>query len=157
MKYKRVVRILFVCLGNICRSPMAEAVFMQMVREAGLSQHFEVESAGIGNWHAGQPPHPGTVNVLRKNSIEVNGKTARQINPTDLKAFDYIVAMDSENVSDIQSRFGKRVPRLMDFAPQSLVRDVPDPFYEGNFEAVYQLIQVGCKGLLDYIRQIERF
>lgn len=157
MNYKRVVRILFVCLGNICRSPMAEAVFRQMAREAGISDHFEVASAGIGNWHTGQPPHPGTLDVLHNHSVEINGKTARQIGPTDLKTFDYIVAMDSENVTDIQARFGKHVPRLMDFAPQMLIHDVPDPYYDGNFEAVYQLIKIGCQGLLKHIRHIEGF
>ena len=150
----KIVRVLFVCLGNICRSPMAEAVFRHLVQEAGLANHIDMASAGTGGWHAGDRPHRGTVAVLRAHKIEINNKRARQLNRSDMQEFDYIVAMDSENVSDIEALFGRKVPRLLDFAPRgSLTRvDVPDPYYDNNFDEVYDLVLAGCQALLAHIR-----
>ncbi len=167
MDQDKTVRVLFVCLGNICRSPMAEAVFRQLVKEAGLSDGFDVESAGTSSEHSGGRPHPGTLEVLRRHQIDTNGKRARQISPSDLREFDYIVAMDEENVADLaylsgRVRYGSRkssgvneqhIPRLLEFAPQSGTLDVPDPYYTGNFDQVYRLVLAGCQGLLAHIRQ----
>ena len=132
---------------------MAEAVFRQLVKEAGLAEIIDVESAGTGGWHAGEPPHSGTRTVLKAHQIEVGGKRARQLNRADMSEFDYIVAMDAENVSDIQNLFGKRVPRLLEYAPQGLPLDVPDPYYTNGFDEVYRLVQAGCRGLLVHIRK----
>ena len=151
----KTVRVLFVCLGNICRSPMAEAVFRHQVREAGLTNQIDVESAGTGGWHVGERPHSRTVAVLRGNGIDVGGKRARQLSRSDLKEFDYIIAMDTENVGDIEALFGRRVPRLLEFAPPGTMLDVPDPYYMNNFEEVYQLVAAGCRGLLAEIRKRE--
>lgn len=155
----KTVRVLFVCLGNICRSPMAEAVFRSLVEEAGLSDQIDVESAGTGGWHVGERPHPGTVAVLRANQIDVRNKRAQQLSRSDLSNFDYVIAMDAENVSDIQALFGKRVPRLLEFAPPGKLAvnplNVPDPYYTGNFEQVFDLVMVGCRGLLAHIRSTE--
>jgi protein-tyrosine phosphatase len=157
LKDSEVVRVLFVCLGNICRSPMAEAVFRHLANQAGLSSRIDVSSAGTGGWHAGDPPHSGTVKILQKHQILVGNKKARQLHRQDFQDFDYIIAMDSENVFDIQSLFGKRVPRLMEFAnPKSTVLDVPDPYYTNKFDTVYQLVYTGCEGLLRYIREKEK-
>jgi protein-tyrosine phosphatase len=156
MAGSKVIRVLFVCLGNICRSPMAEAVFRQLVKEAGLSDQIDVESAGTGAWHVGERPHPGTINILRQNQVDIGGKRARQLSRSDFGNFDYIVAMDAENVEDIQALFGRKAPRLLEFAPQGSPMDVPDPYYTGSFDLVYQLVVAGCKGLLAEIRRKER-
>jgi protein-tyrosine phosphatase len=155
MSEEKVIGVLFVCLGNICRSPMAEAVFRQMVKEAGLEDRFHIESAGTGSWHVGERPHRGTIAVLQQNEIDIGAKRGQQLSRSAMSTFDYIIAMDTENVSDIQSVFGKRVPRLLEFAPPSTPQDVPDPYYSGGFDYVYQLVQAGCRGLLAHIREKE--
>lgn len=155
MTQSKHIRVLFVCLGNICRSPMAEAVFRHLVKEAGLEEHFDVDSAGTGGWHVGERPHRGTLEVLRRNQIDAGGQRARKLERADRDLFDYVIAMDAENVADIEAVFGRRVPRLLDFAPSGGPSDVPDPFYSGGFDQVYQLVLTGCRGLLDHIRQQE--
>ncbi len=119
-----MIRILFVCLGNICRSPMAEAVFQQRVNEAGLADEFEIDSAGTGGWHVGDPAHRGTLAVLRRNGIPYNGR-ARQVQPADLQRYDYLIAMDAENVADLRrmDRGGAldgKLHQLLAFAPRRL-------------------------------------
>ena len=97
-----MVRVLFVCLGNICRSPMAEAVFLHKVRAAGLEDRIEADSAGTGHWHVGHPPHHGTRDMLNRSGIEYAHK-ARLVTPADLEAFDYILTMDNANLRDVQA------------------------------------------------------
>lgn len=155
MDQNKIIRVLFVCTGNICRSPMAEAIFRHLVKEAGLSDRIDVESAGTDSWHTGERPHPGTLAILSQNAIDIGRKRARQLTRSDLSEFEYIVAMDHENVADISAMFGKRVPRLLEYAPQGSPLDVPDPYYSGNFDRVYQLVLAGCRGLLADIRQKE--
>jgi protein-tyrosine phosphatase len=155
LKQEKVIRVLFVCLGNICRSPMAEAVFKNLVKEAGLQNRIDVESAGTGAWHIGQRPHAGTLAILKTHGIDAGTKRAQQLSRSDIREFDYIIAMDDENVNDIEALFGKNVPRLMDYAPHAPARNVPDPYYAGNFDEVYRLVQMGSKGLLETIRKQE--
>ena len=151
------IRVLFVCLGNICRSPMAEAVFQNLVDDAGLSNDFSIDSAGTSNWHAGETAHRGTLRVLTDHDI-IYSSRSRQLEPMDhSNSATYIVAMDQNNIYDIRNKFGdrQRMNRLLDFANNLEVRDVPDPYYSGNFEYVYQLVLAGCEGLLEHIREQE--
>lgn len=152
----RMIRVIFVCLGNICRSPMAEAVFSRMVAEAGLSEQIVVDSAGTGSWHVGEMAHRGTRRVLQEHGIDYTGR-ARQVTAEDVATETYVVAMDQSNVNELKRRFGRElhVYRLLDFVRESDSRDVPDPYYNGNFEHVYQLIEAGCYGLLEMIREEE--
>ncbi len=151
-----MIRVLFVCLGNICRSPMAEAVFQQQVDEAGLTDQFEIDSAGTGGWHVGDLAHRGTLTVLRRNGITYTGR-ARQVQPADLQHYDYVIAMDADNVADLRRMDRKdalngKLHQLLEFAPAGYPRDVPDPYYDGKFDLVYELVDAGAAGLLDHIR-----
>jgi protein-tyrosine phosphatase len=150
-----VVRVLFVCLGNICRSPMAEAVFRNLVKTEGLAEEIEIDSAGISGWHAGERPHHGTIQVLSKHGISHDGIYSRQIQKNDLQTFDYIVAMDEENIEGLR-KLGVskgKVFRLLDLVDNSLTKNVPDPYYTGNFDQVYDLIERGCEALLRKIKE----
>lgn len=149
-----MVRVLFVCLGNICRSPMAEAVFADLVRRAGLDDKIEVDSAGTGHWHLGERAHPGTRRVLERNRITYDGRS-RLITRHDLDQFDYVITMDDANLCSVQAIGAGRaaVHPLMDFAPHLDVTEVPDPYYDGRFERVYELVLEAAEGLLTTIRR----
>ncbi len=154
-----MITVLFVCLGNICRSPMAEAVFQHMVAEAGLEAHLRADSAGTGGWHVGERPHYGTRQILVKHHISYDGR-ARQVTQVDMTdANTYVVAMDQNNLSDLQLRYGDhpRLYRLLDFATKTDERNVPDPYYTGRFDEVYRLVTDGCQGLLRQIREERKF
>lgn len=155
---QREIRVLFVCMGNICRSPMAEAIFRHLVEQAGLSDRFEIDSAGTGSWHVGEPPHPGTQRVLARHNISTAGMRARQVRSADIDQFDYILVMDRENLADLgrfHPRARERAKLLLSFAPELGVDEVPDPYYNGRFDEVYQLIETACRNLLAYIRERE--
>lgn len=135
---------------------MAEAIFQHLVDQAGLADHFLLDSAGTGSWHAGEPVHPGTQSVLRRNGIQLSHR-ARQVDPSDLRDADYLVAMDSSNFAELrsldrQTDLTGRLFMLLDFAPDGTPIDVPDPYYEDNFDRVYELVEAGCRGLLVHIR-----
>lgn len=151
------VRVLFVCLGNICRSPMAEAVFQKLVNDAGLADKMRVDSAGTSAYHVGEPAHPGTRRVLTRHGITYDGR-ARQVSANDLAEDPtYLIAMDSENLDALRHKFGDapHIHRLLDFAAHANVHDVPDPYYSDNFDYVYRLVEDGCHGLLETIRRNE--
>lgn len=154
----RVIRVLFVCTGNICRSPMAEAVFRHMVAQAGLSDRIEADSAGTGAWHIGQQPHHGTRRVLRELGIEYT-HAARQVRDADFADFDYLIALDRGHLSELRylaRSTGAELALLMDYAPDAHTRDVPDPYYDGRFAEVYTLVEQGCRMLLEHIVTAER-
>ncbi|MFD2369101.1 low molecular weight protein-tyrosine-phosphatase [Brevibacillus sp. GCM10020057] len=150
-----MTRVLFVCLGNICRSPMAEAVFRHLVEQEGLAAEISIDSAGIGGWHAGERPHAGTQKILNEKGIAHDTLRARQITPDDFAAFDYVVCMDEENLSALQrmAPAGKKVYRLLDFASAAKEQNVEDPYYTGRFAYVYELVEDGCRGLLAHIQK----
>lgn len=157
MTTDRTVRVLFVCLGNICRSPMAEAVFRHQVGAAGLADRFEIASVGTGSWHVGEAPHQGTRAILQRYGISTGNKRARQIARRDLQEYDYLLAMDASNHADVHDLGPVRgeLRRLLEFAPDGAPRDVPDPYYTGDFDAVYRLIEASSHALLQYIRERE--
>lgn len=136
---------------------MAEAVFRQMVEDAGLDDAIRVDSAGTGTAHVGEMAHRGTRRVLRQHGITYEGRS-RQIADVDVQGDAYIVAMSQANMDAFHHRFGGHYPRLyrlLEFAEASDVKDVPDPYYTGNFEYVYKLVEEGCRGLLAFIREQE--
>lgn len=150
-----MIRVLFVCLGNICRSPMAEGVFRQMVEDAGLSHAIEVDSAGTSSYHIGETAHRGTLKTLHQHNIAYNGR-ARQLITADFSLFDYVLAMDYSNLENIDTKLPvdtkAKVGLFLDYAPQLATREVPDPYYNGRFEEVYDLVKAASEGLLQEIR-----
>jgi protein-tyrosine phosphatase len=148
------ISVLFVCAGNICRSPMAEAVFRHLVEEAELGHQIEIDSAGTESYHVGQSAHRGTLRILEKQGIAYNGRS-RQVTYADLQRYDYVIVMDNYNMADLRYMGGVKgtLARLLDFAPDQPVREVPDPYYDNGFQRVYDLVLAGSKGLLAKIRQ----
>ena len=153
-----MVKVLFVCTGNICRSPTAEGVFDKLVKEAGLADDIYVESAGTTAYHVGEPPDRRSQAAARPRGIDLSQQRARQVNEADLRTFDYILAMDEGHLNDLariaRTPPGTRLSRFLDFAPDRLEQDVPDPYYGGpnGFENVLDLIEDASRGLLADIR-----
>jgi protein-tyrosine phosphatase len=136
---------------------MAEAVFRHKVAEAGLADRIEVDSAGTGDWHTGKPPHEGTRRILMRYGINDAGIRARQVREDDFGRFQYLIAMDDSNVSNLMRLSSERaeVRKLMDLVPGREGEDVPDPYYTGNFQEVYEMVNEACDRLLAHIRERE--
>lgn len=149
------ISVLFVCLGNICRSPTAEAVFRVKVEAAGLQDRIDIESTALGSWNLGEPPHPETQAVLRQRNIPFDWIRAKRLSTEEIKGYDYIIAMDQSNVSELVRRgiSRDRVQLLTDYIPGRQGEDVPDPYYYGNFTGVFDLIEEGVTGLLEHIKE----
>ena len=151
------MRILFVCLGNICRSPMAEGVFRQELERRGIDHLVEVDSAGTSDWHVGEPPDPRARRAIARRGVDISHLRGRQVRPRDLEDFDLILAMDAENYSDLlalaNTEQAERIRLFLDFAPEAGMREVPDPYFgeEDGFEMVLDLLEAAAKGLADYV------
>ncbi len=153
--------VLFVCLGNICRSPLAEGIFTSLVVEAGLEDRFEIESAGTGAWHVGERPDARAEMVANQHGVDLVSE-ARQITEEDLHRFDYVIAMDRENLRNIQrmadaSDADAQIHLLREFDPEGDAgAEVPDPYYGGasGFENVYEMVHRSCRALLDRLRSV---
>jgi protein-tyrosine phosphatase len=142
----RKIRILFVCLGNICRSPLAEAIFNNKIKKQGLDMAFEADSCGTGNYHIGSQPDPRTVQNALKNRLPID-HCARQLSTKDLEEFDYVLAMDSSNLRNILAlqgakQFAHKISLLRDFDDDSRGAEIPDPYFgnEDGFQEVYELL-----------------
>lgn len=146
--------ILFVCLGNICRSPLAEGVFRAVLAERGLADDFLVDSAGMGDWHAGQAPDHRAIAVARANGLDISGQQARAITERDFERFDLILGMDRKNIRELQEiapdAFRDRIHLFRDFAGGG-AEEVPDPYFgdAAGFDETYRLIRAASEGLAD--------
>jgi len=147
-------RILFVCLGNICRSPMAEGVFRRVVEEEGLKDRFEIDSAGLGDWHIGQAPDHRAQKAANSRGIDISGQCARQVVDEDFDRFDLLLVMDRSNFAELKARAPAyaraKIRPFLDFAPHAGTKDVPDPFFGGaeGFDHALDLIEAAAHGLL---------
>lgn len=148
-----MIKILFVCHGNICRSPMAEFIMKDLVQKAGVSGQFEIASAATSTEEIGNPVHRGTRDKLRRVGISTDGKTAVQLKKSDYLKYDYLIGMDTWNIRNMQRMLGGdpegKIYKLLTFANSE--RDVADPWYTGDFEATYQDVMAGCKGLMRHL------
>ena len=153
------VRVLFVCMGNICRSPTAEGVFRALVEREGLAERIRTDSAGTHAYHIGSPPDPRSQAAARKRGVDLSDLRGRQTKPHDFDAFDYLLAMDRDNHRNllaIAPAGGEGKVRLfLEFAEGLNIREVPDPYYGGGdgFERVLDMIEAASQGFLDHIRR----
>jgi len=155
----RPFRLLFVCMGNICRSPAAEGVMRRLACEAGLAEQVEIDSAGAGGWHEGSPPDDRMTAAARRRGYELTGR-ARQITAGDIRRFDLVLIMDEQNRRDIRPWLPdgperEKVRMFCEFCARFENDEVPDPYYGGRegFDRVLDLLEDGCAGVLEHIRQ----
>ena len=147
------MKILMVCLGNICRSPLAEGILKEKARRQGLE--WTVDSAGTGSWHIGEPPDHRSIEVARINDIDITDQRARQFKSEDWEQYDHILAMDENNYRDILARKPSDAPRaklalILDFAPEYGLKNIPDPYWDDHgFEHVFRLLDAACQELLN--------
>jgi protein-tyrosine phosphatase len=150
-------KILFVCLGNICRSPTAEGVMLKLVHDSGLTKYFYIDSAGTGAWHVGQPPDPRTRRHALSRGYNLEDLRARQLKAQDLEEFDYIIAMDDQNIAnieamaiDLKTPWRHKLQKLTNYNQKFKYDVVPDPYHEGaeGFELVLDLVEHCCHNLL---------
>ncbi len=157
------ISVLFVCMGNICRSPTAHGVFRHLVEQAGLSSEIFIDSAGTYAYYQGEPPDQRAQDVARRHGIDMSDLAARKVVAEDFENFDYILAMDTENYQDLKKRcpeqYQAKVEYFLDYAPDVKEREVPDPYYGGKqgFERVFNLVEVASEGLLTRIKKSFHF
>ena len=154
-----MIKILFICHGNICRSTMAQSVFTHLITQSGLADHFEIDSAATSREEIGNPPHYGTVEKLRQKHIPLIPHHARQMTAEDYRYYDYLIGMDTANIRNMTRIAGgtdkeQKIYKLLMFAGSG--RDVADPWYTGDFDATFEDVMAGCTGLLEKIRREEQ-
>ena len=153
-----MVKVLFVCMGNICRSPTAHGVFENMIENQALSHLVEVDSAGTHAYHVGEPPDGRATATARQRGVDLTRQRARKVVNSDFDEFDYVLAMDSDNLSNLHricpAEMKHKVKLFLDFAPHTGESEVPDPYYGGQkgFEHVFDLVEAASNGLLEDIR-----
>ncbi|MCW8869858.1 MAG: low molecular weight phosphotyrosine protein phosphatase [Proteobacteria bacterium] len=151
-------KILFVCMGNICRSPSAEAIFSQLIKTSDLQQQFEIDSAGTHAYHVGNPPDARSCEAAHKRGIAMQHLRARQVQAADFERFDRLIVMDQDNLDELKNRFPgqalDKVSFMMSYAGQRTETEVPDPYYGGEdgFERVLDLLTDAAEGLLSDIK-----
>lgn len=149
-----MIKIVFICHGNICRSPMAEFVMKDLVNKAGISDNFLIESRATSTEEIGNPVHRGTTRKLAQYGISTDGKTAIQLRKSDYNKYDFLICMDSANIRNtmriISSDPENKVSKLLSFVGES--GDIADPWYTGNFDETYDDVLRGCMGLLDILK-----
>lgn len=153
------ISVLFVCLGNICRSPTAEGVFRKLIDEAGLAERIRIDSAGTAGYHEGAPPDARAAAAAAARGIDLGGLQARRVVAEDFEVFDLILAMDEDNLADLRSVAPEgaraRLALLLEFAAERSETAVPDPYYGGRngFEQVLDLVSEACAGLFEDLRR----
>jgi protein-tyrosine phosphatase len=156
---KEMVKVLFVCMGNICRSPTAHGVFRALVEKEGLSQAVEIDSAGTHAYHVGSAPDRRAQATAQERGIDISDLVARRVEPDDFDLFDFVVAMDQDNYMSLSEicpdQHVDKIYMFMDFADHMRTREVPDPYYGGpsGFDRVFDLVEAASEGLLQEIRQ----
>ncbi|MBL8519126.1 MAG: low molecular weight phosphotyrosine protein phosphatase [Betaproteobacteria bacterium] len=153
-------RVLFVCMGNICRSPTAEGVFRRLVEQSPLRGKVDIDSAGTTGAHAGQAPDPRAIEVAARRGYDLTPLRARQVTPADFEQSDFVIAMDDMNVRYLKgmcpTRLAQRIELLLDYGGEEDEAEVPDPYYGSlqDFEHTLDLIEEGCQGLLEYLADL---
>ncbi|MFK7885989.1 MAG: low molecular weight protein-tyrosine-phosphatase [Gammaproteobacteria bacterium] len=159
---QRPKRVLFVCMGNICRSPTAEGVFINALEEAGLASNVLTDSAGTHAYHVNEPPDSRSQKAAKKRGVDLSAQRARRVEDTDFEEFDYIVAMDRDNLANLKARCPEqrqqRLHLFLDFTTEHNGQDVPDPYYGGRrgFERVLDLVETASAGLIEHLQSDAR-
>ena len=162
MSESSVVSVLFVCMGNICRSPTAQGVFEYLVNERGLTEYIRIDSAGTHAYHVGEMPDIRASKAALRRGVDLSQQRARRVGPDDMLEFDYVLAMDQANFEDLMSICPpdqlSKLRLFLEFAPGVAVQEVPDPYYGGvtGFERVLDMVEKAAEGLLADIRQQHR-
>lgn len=158
MERKQQIKVLFVCMGNICRSPTAHGVFQSLVDSHGLGEHFEVESAGTHSYHIGSPPDGRSQAMAESHGVDLSSQRARRFEASDFIDFDFLIGMDSANLDDMLAikpdGASAKLNLMLDFSEQYEQLEVPDPYFgEDGFDQVFEMIDDASRGLLDKIRR----
>ncbi|MDO9629220.1 MAG: low molecular weight protein-tyrosine-phosphatase [Acholeplasmataceae bacterium] len=150
-----MIKVLFVCLGNICRSPMAEGMLKKMVNDHGLESKIHIESRATSTWEKGNPPHPGTRKILERIGADYKGKVSTQITETDFHEFDYIIGMDHENIKYLNTHAGihsNKIYLLRDIDSNTKDQIIPDPYFSGEHEKTFLLLEEPLKLWLEKLK-----